>query len=180
MTENPKEAAGRIKAQLHLLSPSAMTEIAKVLQHGAEKYGARNYRDTKINATTYVSAIMRHLLAWNDGEDLDPESGLSHIAHVAACCDILLDTAACGMLTDDRSKKVPKKLSSEEIRKKLGVDTYTGHTLCGKCGTIHWRYGSCPPPASTSGEPKSREPVCSTCGNRCWLHGGCHAPGVVS
>jgi hypothetical protein len=145
MTENPKEAAGKVKAQLHLLSPSAMTETAKVLQHGANKYGARNYRDTKVNATTYVSAIMRHLLAWNDGEDLDPESGLSHIAHVAACCDILLDTAACGMLTDDRSKKVTKKLSSEEIRRMLGVEGYNGHTLCEKCGDVHWMHGPCFP-----------------------------------
>jgi hypothetical protein len=128
-----------------------MTETAKVLQHGADKYGARNYRDTKINATTYVSAIMRHLLAWNDGEDLDPESGLSHIAHVAACCDILLDTAACGMLTDDRSKKLTKKLSSEEIRRMLGVDGYyNGHTLCALCGTVHWMHGPCQQPEAVS------------------------------
>ena len=37
-------------------------------------------------------------------EDLD-ESGLSHIAHVSACCDILLDCMATGMMNDDRSKK---------------------------------------------------------------------------
>lgn len=107
---NPKEAAGRAKCPMHLLSPSAMRETANALGHGAAKYGARNYRVAGVNATTYVGAILRHLTAWNDGEDLDAESGLSHIAHVSACCDILLDCAATGMLNDDRSKH-PKNLS---------------------------------------------------------------------
>lgn len=105
MTENPKEQAGRKKCPMHLLSPSAMRETAWALGSGAAKYGPRNYRTAGVNATTYVGAIMRHLSAWNDGEDLDPESGLSHIAHVSACCDILLDTMACDMMNDDRSKK---------------------------------------------------------------------------
>lgn len=103
--ENPKEAQGRKKCPMHLLSPSAMRETANALGSGAAKYGARNYRTAGVNATTYVAAILRHVTAWNDGEDLDPESGLSHIAHAAACCDILLDCAATGMLRDDRSKK---------------------------------------------------------------------------
>lgn len=105
LTENPKESAGRKKCPMHLLSPSAMRETANALGHGATKYKARNYRTAGVNATTYVGAILRHLSAWNDGEDLDPESGLSHIAHVAACADILLDTMACGMMNDDRSKR---------------------------------------------------------------------------
>lgn len=103
--ENPKESAGRKKCPMHLLSPSAMRETANALGSGAAKYGVRNYRTAGVNATTYVAAILRHITAWNDGEDNDSESGLSHIAHVAACCDILLDTQACGMLNDDRSKK---------------------------------------------------------------------------
>ena len=104
LVENPKESAGRKKCPMHLLSPSAMRETANALGHGAVKYKARNYRTAGVNATTYVGAILRHITAWNDGEDLDPESGLSHIAHVAACADILLDTMACGKMNDDRSK----------------------------------------------------------------------------
>lgn len=104
-TENPKEQAGRMKPPMHLLSPSAMQATACALGHGAAKYQPRNYRMAGINATTYVGAILRHAAAWNDGEDLDPESGLSHVAHVAACCDIILDSLSCGMMNDDRSKK---------------------------------------------------------------------------
>ena len=35
----------------------------------------------------YFSAAQRHLLAWNDGEDNDPESGLPHLAH--ASCNLM-------------------------------------------------------------------------------------------
>lgn len=116
-TENPKESAGRKKCPMHLLSPSAMRETANALGSGAAKYGPRNYRETGVNATTYVGAILRHVTAWNDGEDLDPESGFSHIAHVSACCDILMDTLACGMMNDDRSKKpdVREFLTEKEL-----------------------------------------------------------------
>jgi hypothetical protein len=48
---------------------------------------------------------MRHLNAWRDGEDLDPESGISHIAHIATSCNILMDAAVCGTLQDDRNKR---------------------------------------------------------------------------
>jgi hypothetical protein len=72
---------------------------------GAEKYGPYNWRKTGVCASTYVSAIMRHLNAWRDGEDLDPESGISHIAHIATSCNILLDAGHCGTLQDDRNKK---------------------------------------------------------------------------
>jgi hypothetical protein len=54
------------------------------------------------------------------------------------------------MLTDDRSKKITKKLSSEEVRKILGFDTYAGHSLCALCGTVHWMHGPCPQPEAVS------------------------------
>jgi hypothetical protein len=47
---------------------------------------------------------MRHLNAWRDGEDVDPESGRSHIAHIAASCNILLDAEHCGTLQDERNR----------------------------------------------------------------------------
>jgi hypothetical protein len=81
-----------------------MEQTAWVHKLGSEKYGSHNWRKTGVCASTYVNAILRHLNAWRDGEDLDPESGISHIAHVACCCNILLDAEYCGKLQDDRSK----------------------------------------------------------------------------
>ena len=39
-----------------------------------------------------------------DGEDADPESGVPHEAHIAACCGIILDALMIGRLADDRYK----------------------------------------------------------------------------
>jgi hypothetical protein len=77
----------------------------KVFDGAVERYGAYNWRDTGVCATTYISAIMRHLDAWRDGEDIDPESGVTHLAHIAASCNILMDAHKCGKLIDDRSKR---------------------------------------------------------------------------
>ena len=104
--ENPKEANGRAKCPMHLLPPVFMRQTAEALAHGASRYGAFNWRRAGINATTYVAAIMRHLTAWQDGEDNDPDSGLSHIAHIAANAAIVLDAANVGMMNDDRAMEL--------------------------------------------------------------------------
>ena len=99
---DPKKQAGSVKTPLALIPPVAAAETAWVHQLGAIKYGAFNWRDTGVYTMTYAHAMMRHLDAWRDGEDNDPESGRSHLAHIACCCNILLDAAACDKLTDDR------------------------------------------------------------------------------
>lgn len=101
---DPKGAVGATKCPLHLLPPDALRETAWVHKLGAEKYGPFNWRTHHVNATTYVAAIMRHLMAWSEGEDLDPESGRSHLAHIAASANILMDAQKHGSLIDDRVK----------------------------------------------------------------------------
>lgn len=101
---DPKASEGAKKTQLHLLPPVAMAEAAKAHQQGAEKYGPFNWRKTNVCTSTYISAIMRHLDLWRDGEDLAPDSGVSHLGHIIASANILLDAANCGTLVDDRAK----------------------------------------------------------------------------
>jgi hypothetical protein len=102
--DDPKGAAGALKAPMWLLPASALQQTAWVHGLGASKYRAYNWRETGVCATTYISAIMRHLDQWRDGEDIDKESGKSHIAHIAASCNILMDAQHCGKLNDDRNK----------------------------------------------------------------------------
>jgi hypothetical protein len=90
-----------------------MEQVAWAHKLGADKYGPWNWRETGVCASTYVNAIMRHLNAWRDGEDLDPESGFSHLAHIACSCNILMDAAAVGKLQDDRNK-LPTNGEAEE------------------------------------------------------------------
>lgn len=103
---DPKGQAGATKCPLWLIPPEPMEEAAWVHALGAKKYGPWNWRKNKVSASTYISAILRHLNAWRNGEDKDPESGRSHLAHIVASCFILMDAALFGNLVDDRSKKV--------------------------------------------------------------------------
>lgn len=83
-TEQYKENLG--KPPLALLDRYALEEIAKVLAFGAKKYHAHSYREG-IDYSKLLDASLRHIFAFVDGEDLDPESGLLHLAHAA--CNLL-------------------------------------------------------------------------------------------
>lgn len=97
-TEDIKKAAGLKKTQLVLMPPAAEEMICQVLQSGADKYGAWNWRLSGVEAATYISAIKRHLAAIHSGEWNDPESGKPHIAHIAASASIMLDAEHHGRL----------------------------------------------------------------------------------
>ena len=102
---DPKGDAGCKKAPLWLLPPKALEEASWVHKLGADKYGPWNWRKTRVKASTYISAIMRHLtLGWAKGEDIDTESGRSHLAHIVANCNILMDAQDHHCLDDDRAK----------------------------------------------------------------------------
>ena len=60
-----------------------LTGLADVLTFGADKYGENNWRECD-NIDRYVSAAMRHFISYISGEKNDPETGLSHLYHVAA------------------------------------------------------------------------------------------------
>lgn len=111
---DPKGAVGATKTPLGLIPPHAMEQIAWVHKLGADKYGAWNWRETGVCASTYVNAILRHLNAWRDGEDLDPESGISHLAHIACSANILMDAEYCNKLQDDRNTTLPHTDPAED------------------------------------------------------------------
>lgn len=112
---NPKELAATRdkKAPLHLLEYAADCEIAAALSHGARKYGRKNFQQTPILANVYGGAIRRHVGAWLTGEDIDPESGLSHLAHIGANVHVLLSAMAHRTFVDDRG---PEEQSEVQAR----------------------------------------------------------------
>lgn len=117
---NPKDLHGMRKPRLGLIPPSALIHMAKAMQHGAEKYGSYNWRAKAVRSTIYVDAAMRHLARYLDGEDIDPDSGVPHIAHVAACMAVLMDATACGNLVDDRPVPGPASRLIEELTESTG------------------------------------------------------------
>lgn len=92
------------KPRMDLLSRSALEEISKVLGFGATKYGPNDWK-RGMDWSRLYGAALRHLTAHMDGEDLDPESGLSHLAHLGCCVMFLLEYERKGVGQDDRYKK---------------------------------------------------------------------------
>lgn len=119
MSDNPKDVIGVTKPNLNLIPPSATIIESVVMALGAKKYGPFNWRETKVKASVYIAAAQRHMLQWLDGQTIDPESGVSHLAHVRACMGIMLDAEANGMLIDDRpAKGVASALIAEHTEKR--------------------------------------------------------------
>ena len=65
----------------------ALTKVMEVLEYGARKYDLHNWQGLADFELRYESALIRHYVAWKAGEENDPESGLSHLAHMA--CNVL-------------------------------------------------------------------------------------------
>jgi len=76
------------KARFDLILPEFELALAKVLSLGAGKYNDENYKN--VEAKKYYAALCRHLNAFHGGELHDTESGLPHLAHVAANTMFLL------------------------------------------------------------------------------------------
>jgi hypothetical protein len=103
--DNPKTALGEAKAKLSDTPTIGIQLLGRVHTMGANKYGRFNWREHTVSSSVYYDAALRHLMAWFNGEDIDPESGLPHLAHVMACMSILLDADEQGKLNDNRPKK---------------------------------------------------------------------------
>lgn len=91
------------KPRMELLPGDALNEIAKVLTFGAAKYEDRNW-ERGMKWGRPFGALMRHMWAWWQGEDKDPETGLSHLAHAACCILFLLSYELRKTGEDDRPK----------------------------------------------------------------------------
>lgn len=83
-----KSSNGKIGC-FYLIPWESIQELASVYEYGAKKYAANSWREVPKDPTTgaepherYFDAMMRHIVKIQSGEEIDPESGLRHIAHV--------------------------------------------------------------------------------------------------
>lgn len=104
---NPKDAVGIKKAPITTVPLTVMAEVGLGMMEGARKYGRHNYRVDGVRASVYVDATWRHMAKWWEGEDIDPDSGLSHITKAIASLVVLRDAMINGKFTDDRPPVVP-------------------------------------------------------------------------
>jgi len=107
------------KNRLELLPYDAINEVGKVLTLGADKYGPRNW-EKGIDYGRVYAALQRHATAWWLGQDKDPETGLSHLAHCAANALFLLAYEQRGRRAlDDRPRSELMKQDVKALKREL-------------------------------------------------------------
>jgi len=94
---------GQKQARFGGADARALLEEAKVYGFGEEKYARFNYLKG-YRWSLSIDALFRHLFAFMDGEDRDPESGLLHTAHVTWHARTLSSFLLRALGTDDRYK----------------------------------------------------------------------------
>lgn len=115
---NPKDAVGVSKwRQFAAIPNSVIFGLGVAMLEGALKYGRHNYRVAGVRSSIYYEAAMGHLMAWWEGEDVDPDSGLPHVVKAMASLAVLYDAIAQGKLNDDRP---PKFHNFQEFQRKFG------------------------------------------------------------
>jgi hypothetical protein len=92
------------KVGVWMLPTEPLEDIARVLDFGAKKYAAYNWTNG-IKYSRIYGSLLRHLFAWWRGEDVDPESGLSHLSHAGCNILFLLQFARSRPSFDDRPVK---------------------------------------------------------------------------
>lgn len=111
------------KPRTDLLPFAALTEVAHVMTFGAKKYGPYNWHG--LSASRLFGAALRHLWAFWTGEDNDPETGRSHVAHAAACVLMVLEQVLERPRYDDRPN-APVPRAAVRV-----------------CGSTCWQEGRC-------------------------------------
>lgn len=148
------------KVRLHLV-PNELTEgAARAFGYGAEKYARYNWMKG-MDWSRLHDALRRHLAAWFDGEEVDPESELSHLYHAAASLAMLMGHVERGLGKDDRpctdpdpdrkevveSKPEPEggnpDCEDRDIEEQLGQDC--SRFTCDCEPACDWRENACPP-----------------------------------
>ena len=91
-----KEETGKLEKGLkydsgknlwNLLPMGQIEKIVEILTFGANKYTANSWQQVENGVERYYAALLRHIVDWRKGENIDPESQKTHLAHAA--CNIL-------------------------------------------------------------------------------------------
>ena len=107
----PAKKYDQKKPRMSLVPQQALMEVAKVMTFGANKYGDFNWRQG-MDWLRLIDANMRHTSQWTQGQSIDDESGLNHLAHAAANCLMLLEYELNKLGEDNRYESVEARIDS--------------------------------------------------------------------
>jgi hypothetical protein len=75
-----KDDKGKLQ-RFDLIPPEPLWALAELYGIGAKKYADRNWEHGIVYGRVYA-ALLRHLEAWRQGEDYDPDNGQHHLDSV--------------------------------------------------------------------------------------------------
>ncbi len=114
---NPKDAVGVRKVPWAVIPFNVLAQVGLALLEGARKYGRHNYRVAGVRASVYVDATFRHVGAFWEGRDIDPDSGLHELDKAIAGLIVLRDSIMQGNWVDDRPPPAPVNWLAEANNK---------------------------------------------------------------
>ena len=77
-----------------------------------------------MRASVYYDATIRHLFSWWEGEDLDIDSGMSHVTKAIASLTVLRDAMIQRKIEDDRPPRSKSFYASLNARAKELIEQY--------------------------------------------------------
>ena len=78
------------KIRLELVPMEILNAIGRVRTYAREKYpDTQSWRT--VEKERHVGSLLRHLVAYRQGEDVDQESGLKHLEHLACNLAFILE-----------------------------------------------------------------------------------------
>jgi hypothetical protein len=111
------------KLQWSLVDFKSFEDMVRVLMFGAQKYDSHNWKKG-LKTTEICESLLRHLYAYMDGEEIDPESGLPHIGHIQCNAMFLAHMMNHKKETHDDRFKAEKEPTYD-----FGIDPRTGEKL---------------------------------------------------
>lgn len=108
MSQDKAERYNQNKIEYSLLDFECLKPCAEVLAFGAKKYSRDNWKKG-MPREEILDSLLRHIGALLNGQELDPESGITHIGHIQANAMFLANKNNTVL-----TKKKPRDHSMEE------------------------------------------------------------------
>ncbi|HEY7823730.1 MAG TPA: dATP/dGTP diphosphohydrolase domain-containing protein [Acidimicrobiia bacterium] len=125
---NPKDAIGTAKwRQFFVVPRQVLWEVGVGMLEGALKYGRHNYRGAGVRASVYCDAALGHIEQFIEGEDIDRDSGLSHVTKAICSLVVLRDAMLNDFWTDDRPPKIKDLDGLRDRLQELVAENFDRH-----------------------------------------------------
>lgn len=97
------------------IPPEVLMEWGSVFTYGERKYGRDNWKKGT-EWHEFYGSVLRHLFRWWAGEEIDPETGLPHLAHALWNVGALRFYQLYGIGDDDRVAWMSQQIEAASLK----------------------------------------------------------------